>query len=190
MCKLKVKFATSNRAKLKEIQTLLAEFDIDVEPREMKKIEIQSDDIAEIAEYAALDLARKLRRAITVEDSGLHVSTLKDFPGPYSSYIQKVIGLNGILKLLKNVDDRTACFESVVAYARPQGYVKCFKGVVWGDISYEPRGEEGFGFDPIFIPNEGDGRTFAEMSLIEKNRYSHRSRAVRRFGRWISTNNP
>ncbi len=127
---------------------------------------------------------------MAVEDSGLHISALKNFPGAYSSFVYKTLNLEGILKLLKNIDDRTAYFESVVAYANTKGYIKTFTGITWGRISLESKGDNGFGFDPIFIPNEQNDRTFADMSLDEKNQYSHRGKAVNKFGLWISVNNP
>ncbi|MFB0543315.1 MAG: non-canonical purine NTP pyrophosphatase [Candidatus Bathyarchaeia archaeon] len=64
--------------------------------------------------------------------------------------------------------------------------MEIFTGVVEGRISEERRGEGGFGYDPLFIPSEGDGRTFAEMTPSEKNRFSHRGRALREFGEWFT----
>ncbi|MBS7645554.1 XTP/dITP diphosphatase [Candidatus Bathyarchaeota archaeon] len=183
----RIRFATTNKGKLREISILLGEYNLEVEAVEAEKVEIQSDDISRIAEYAALDLAGRLGYPVAVEDSGLHIPALNGFPGPYSSYIYRSIGLRGVLKLLEGVEDRRGFFESVVAYAEPKGMVKCFRGVVWGRISLDARGTGGFGFDPIFIPEEGDGRTFAEMTLEEKNRISHRGRALRSFGEWITS---
>ena len=185
--RIQVRFATTNRGKLREISTLLAEFNVEVKGVEAEKLEIQGDEIARIAEFAASNLAERLGYPIAVEDSGLHVSALNGFPGPYSSYVYRSIGLNGVLKLLEGVEDRRAYFESVVAYAEPQGRVTSFRGVTWGRISKSARGTGGFGFDPIFIPDDGDGRTFAEVSLQEKNRLSHRGKAVRSFGGWITS---
>ncbi|MGC8850462.1 MAG: XTP/dITP diphosphatase [Candidatus Bathyarchaeia archaeon] len=182
-----MRFATTNKGKLREISIILGEYNVEVEAVEAEKIEIQDDDISRIAEYAALNLAERLGYPVAVEDSGLHISALNGFPGPYSSYVYRRIGLKGVLKLLEGVEDRRGFFESVVAYAEPDGMVRSFKGMVWGRISLEARGTGGFGFDPIFIPEDGDGRTFAEMTLEEKNRLSHRGRALRNFGEWIAS---
>ena len=183
----RIRFATTNKGKLREISIILGEYNVEVEAVEAEKIEIQDDDISRIAEYAALNLAERLGYPVAVEDSGLHISALNGFPGPYSSYVYRRIGLKGVLKLLEGVEDRRGFFESVVAYAEPDGMVRSFKGMVWGRISLEARGTGGFGFDPIFIPEDGDGRTFAEMTLEEKNRLSHRGRALRNFGEWIAS---
>jgi XTP/dITP diphosphohydrolase len=80
--------------------------------------------------------------------------------------------------------DRRAEFRSAVGYCEPGGRPEIFSGVVEGTISLEVRGSLGFGFDPIFSPREGDGRTFAEMSTSEKNNFSHRAKAIEAFFRW------
>ncbi|MEM2122289.1 MAG: XTP/dITP diphosphatase [Candidatus Bathyarchaeia archaeon] len=182
-----IRFATTNKGKLREISLILSDYNLTVEAVKAEKVEIQDDEISRIAEYAALNLAERLGYPVAVEDSGLHIPALKGFPGPYSSYIYRSIGLRGVLKLLEDVEDRRGFFESAVAYAQPDGMVKSFRGVVWGSISHSERGSGGFGYDPIFIPEEGDGRTFAEMTLEEKNRLSHRGRALKRFGEWITS---
>jgi len=122
-----------------------------------------------------------------VEDAGLFVEALKGFPGPYSAYVYRTLGTRGILKLMENVEDRAASFRSVVVFSSPEHQPVCFSGEVKGRISMEERGDSGFGFDPIFEPEAGDGRTFAEMTTEEKNRYSHRAEALRRFAKWYSS---
>jgi len=91
--------------------------------------------------------------------------------------VYKTIGIQGILKLLEGVENRRACFKSAVAVVLENTIITS-TGEVCGEISREPRGNQGFGFDPIFIPS-GETRTFGEMSIQEKNRYSHRAKAVR-----------
>jgi XTP/dITP diphosphohydrolase len=186
---IQVKFASSNKGKLREIQALLTEFNIKVEALNENKLEIQANEIADIAEYSAFHLNKRLNIAVAVEDSGLHISALQNFPGPYSSYVYKTLRLEGILKLLEDITDRTAYFQSTICYVNKEGYLKTFSGVTWGLISYEPKGEGGFGFDPIFIPNNVNDKTFAEMSFEEKNLCSHRGKAVRKFGMWLTSNN-
>jgi XTP/dITP diphosphohydrolase len=92
--------------------------------------------------------------------------------------------MEGILKLLKNHQNRKAYFKSAVAFSNPEGDLKCFLGVVEGKITEEIRGTGGFGFDPIFEPKEKPGKTFGEMSAYDKNSISHRSRALREFAEW------
>ena len=109
---------------------------------------------------------------------------IRDSPGPYSSYVYRKIGKEGILKLLEGCDNRRARFKSVVVFSSPDSEIKYFRGVVEGKISRTVRGESGFGFDPIFEPDELSGRTFGELSIEEKNEISHRSRALRSFAEW------
>ena len=151
----------------------------------VKAIEIQDDSLENIAKASAIDAAEKCRLPIIVEDAGLFINALNGFPGPYSSYVNRTIGVEGILKLMKNIEDRSAYFLSAVTFYDPaSGELKIFRGKVDGKIAEEARGESGFGFDPIFIPIEGDGRTFAEMGAEGKNKFSHRARALRKFAEW------
>lgn len=179
-------FVTTNRGKYEEASKLLRSFGIEVEWVNQECVEIQSDSLEEIAKQSAQEAAQKLGRPVFVEDAGLFVEALRGFPGPYSSYVYKTIGVLGVLKLMEGVENREAYFESVVAFCDPvRGELEAFSGRVYGRISLEPRGSYGFGYDPIFIPLEGDGRTFAEMSTEEKNALSHRARALRAFANWL-----
>ncbi|RMF90250.1 MAG: non-canonical purine NTP pyrophosphatase, partial [Methanobacteriota archaeon] len=104
------------------------------------------------------------------------------FPGVYSRYVFDTIGNRGILRLLEDVEDRRARFEAVIGYkpdAAGDSDIKLFKGVVEGYVSLSPRGEGGFGYDPIFIP-EGYGKTFAEDKAL-KSRLSHRRKVAEKF---------
>jgi XTP/dITP diphosphohydrolase len=85
---------------------------------------------------------------------------------------------------MKDIDDRNACFNSVVAFCKPREKPMTFHGKVEGKIVQEEKGNVGFGFDPIFLPLRGDGKTFAEMEIQEKNRFSHRAEALRKFAEW------
>jgi len=85
------------------------------------------------------------------------------------------------------VHNRKAEFRSAIAFHSRKAGLKIFEKSVCGEISHKARGLEGFGFDPIFITAEGDGRTFAQMSLQEKNKYSHRSKAVKAFAKWYGS---
>lgn len=185
---IKLYFATNNKHKLEEARKVLDKYGVYLELIDVKKIEIQSELLDDIAKYAALEAYRLVRKPIVVEDSGIFIEVLKGFPGPYSNYVYKTIGLNGILKLLEGENNRRARFEAVVALALNEKEVQVFKGVVEGFIAYEIRGTKGFGFDPIFIPVDGGERTFAEMDTEEKNKFSHRGRAFEALGKWIAAN--
>lgn len=181
-------FATKNEGKFREAKLIFESLGLKLDMLDTDKIEIQSDSLEEIASFAARELAERLGCRVIVEDAGLFIKSLNGFPGPYSAYVYRTIGLNGILKLMDGISDRYAYFLSVVAYAEPGMPAKVFQGKVEGLISQEPRGFKGFGFDPIFQPLEGDGKTFAEMSSEEKNRFSHRARAFMKLALWIREN--
>ncbi|MEM1514762.1 MAG: XTP/dITP diphosphatase [Candidatus Bathyarchaeia archaeon] len=177
-------FATRNINKFNEARKILAEYSISVAMVKAKMLEVQSDDIEEIAEMSAIYAARETNLPVIVEDAGLFIEALNGFPGPYSSYAYRTIGVGGLLKLLEDVEERRAYFKSVVVFCDPQEDMRCFQGIVYGRISREARGSGGFGFDPIFKPDEEPGKTFAEMSIEEKNRFSHRARAFKKFAEW------
>lgn len=177
---------TSNKGKAKEFEEIFSKYGLRFRVEPMKTPELQATDLKLIAENSALYAYDVLREPVMVEDAGLFINALKGFPGPFSSYAFKTIGVDGIIRLLEGVEDRRAKFVSVIAFYSPiTEPVRFFIGEVEGFISKEPRGSKGFGFDPIFIPAEGDGRTFGEMEVSEKNRFSHRARSARKFAEWI-----
>lgn len=178
-----IRLVSSNKHKLREIRVVARAFGVDVEPSGHKKLEIQSDDLEEIVVSAAESVKDEVRNAI-LEDAGLFIERLGGFPGPYSSYVYKKLGCNGVLRLLEGERDRRAYFESALAYIDEEGRIRVFTSRVWGLITQRPRGGGGFGFDPIFIP-AGFSRTFSEMSVGEKAWVSHRGRAVLQLMRWL-----
>jgi len=177
-------FATGNPHKVEEARNVLKNYPLDVKQLDIKGVEIQAESVDEVAKDSAHRAAKEHKIPIIVEDTGLSIDALNGFPGPYAAYIHETIGNAGILKLLKGVDNRRAVFQSAVAFCSPEVDVRCFIGECGGRISLEERGSHGFGFDPIFEPDEGDGRTFGEMGLEEKTAMSHRSRALRKFADW------
>jgi len=173
--------------KVVEANEVLKKFGVELYPVNVEKLEIQSEDLERIAVTAARHAFKVLGKPVVVEDSGLFIEALKGFPGPYSSYVYKTIGLEGVLKLLEGVENRRAYFKAVVALALDSERVLVFTGIVSGIISHEIRGGYGFGFDPIFIP-EGYDKTFAELGKEVKCRISHRARAFEKLGLWIASN--
>jgi len=181
-------FVTGNVYKFNEARRVLAEYDVATAMLNLEAVEIQDDNVENIAKASAVDAAKKSNLPVFVEDAGLFVKALNGFPGPYSSYVFRSVGTKGILKLMQNEKKRDAYFLSVVAFSNPQepSEPKHFQGIIEGKIPYEERGKQGFGFDPIFQPYGGNGKTFAEMTTQEKNKYSHRAQALRKFARWYS----
>jgi len=116
----------------------------------------------------------------------LLIDAWKELPGGLISVFMDTVGNEGICKMMRAYegDERIARARVVIGYSHPDGGVYTFQGEVTGTISLEPRGKNNFGWDPIFIP-EGDTRTYAEMTLAEKNRTSMRRDAVDRFARFL-----
>lgn len=183
----KIIFATGNRHKLREVQAILHDWPIIVEQRDLKGREIQSEDLTDIATASVVWAVKKSGGPTFVEDAGLFVDALQGFPGAFTSYAYNTLGHGGLLKLLDGVTDRRAVFKSAVAYCAPRQQPICFTGEVHGAIALNPRGVHGFGFDPVFEPDAGGGKTFGELGDDAKNRYSHRALAVRHFAAWLLT---
>jgi len=178
-----VYFVTGNMGKVKEAKALGKEFDLKIQQIRYEYPELQSDGLEVIAKYGAECASRALNKAVIVEDAGLFITALKGFPGPYSAYVFKTIGNEGILGLMSNKKNRKAYFKSAVGYCEPGGDAITFTGIVNGRIAHEIRGEHGFGYDPIFLY---DDRTFGELDTEEKNKVSHRCKALKKFVKWIS----
>jgi len=176
-------FVTGNVHKFNEARRVLVEYGISTGMLNLETIEIQDDNLENIARMSAANAAKKSNLPVFVEDAGLFIKALNGFPGPYSSYVYRTVGTKGILKLMENERTSEAYFLSVVAFYNPQetSESKLFKGRVEGRITRQMRGEQGFGFDPIFEPLGGNGKTFAEMTTNEKNKFSHRAQALRKF---------
>ena len=182
--KAKLIFITGNRGKFLEAQKLLKEFGIELEQVDLDITEPQADSLEEVVRKCAEEALKIVKENFIIDDSGLFIKSLNGFPGVYSSYVYKTIGYKGILKLLSDLTDRSAYFMTALAYGEPRGELKIFSGRVDGIITNEARGENGFGFDPIFKPL-GSNLTFAEMSIEEKNKFSHRAKALRAFASWF-----
>ncbi len=180
-------FVTSNSHKFNEARQVFSEYKVAVGMLKMAAIEIQDDNLENIAKTSAIDAVKNCGLPIIVEDSGLFIKALNGFPGPYSSYVYRSIGTAGILQLMKKVDEREALFKSVVAFNGPEETPRCFQSKAKGKISLEERGSLGFGFDPIFEPSDGGNKTFAEMAINEKNACSHRAGALRKFAKWYTS---
>jgi len=181
-----VHFATGNRGKYSEAARVAKDFGIRLKQLRYDKLEIQSNSLEEIAAYAAQDAANVTGKPIVAEDAGLFIRALNGFPGPYSSYVFKTIGYQGILDLMAGTNQRRAYFQAVVAFSEPGKPATCFSGVVVGRLSEKAKGKHGFGFDPIFTPTNRNSKTFAELTLEEKNLFSHRAKAFSKFFAWFA----
>jgi XTP/dITP diphosphohydrolase len=180
----KINLATKNMDKYEEMRNILDNYDLDLRVVDLKGTEIQAFSVLSVAEHSAKEISTKTDEAFIVEDSGVYINSLYGFPGPYSAFVYKTIGLGGIVRLLRNREDKTAEFHSAIVYGDKGKVVKSFIGICEGNISANLQGNQGFGYDPIFTP-KGKNKTFAEMSLSEKNQTSHRSKAARTFAEWL-----
>ena len=181
-----VYFATGNKHKYLEAARIASSLGVSLKHLNLEKQEIQSQNLTDIASFAAKQAAETTGKEVVAEDAGLFVRALDGFPGPYSSHAFNTIGIRGILRLMQGARNREASFQAAVAYCEPSKRAIWFKGAVEGDLTLRRRGLNGFGFDPIFAPRQGNGRTFAQMTTKEKNLYSHRAKAFSEFCKWFS----
>ena len=178
-------FVTTNEDKRREAQRILGVELVDAALGPQDVPEIQALDFAE----AVVHKARAAREAlgfppypVLVEDSGLVIEVWNGLPGALTKWFLFSVGNEGILRMLSG-EDRSARAVCTVAVADAGGVVRVFRGEVTGEIAPEPRGEGGFGWDPIFVP-QGSGLTYAEMGE-NKHEDSHRARAFRQVRRWL-----
>jgi XTP/dITP diphosphohydrolase len=176
-------FITGNKNKFAEARRITKRAGIVIEQFHERPIEIQSSSLHKIAQHSCEVALNRLNRPLFVEDAGMFIYQLNGFPGPYSSYVLKTLDNLGILKLMQGEKNRVAIFRSIIAYGEPDREIQLFEGETRGTISQRIRGTE-WGFDPIFIPDEGDGTTYAEMPDDMKNRISHRAKSLAKFVNW------
>jgi XTP/dITP diphosphohydrolase len=176
--------ATANPDKAAEIAALLEGFSVVLRPAEVPDVEETADTLEGNARLKARAILVATGEAALADDTGLEVDALGGRPGVWAAryagegatYADNVAKL---LAELEGVDDRRARFRTVALACFPDGREVVAEGWVDGHISTESRGAGGFGYDPVFVPDGGDGRTFAEMTAAEKAAVSHRGRAFR-----------
>lgn len=171
-----IRFVTTNDGKFKEVSEMFAAKGIELERLNRSYPEIQADTVAEVVEYGLRTIPAD-EGDVLIDDSGLFIEKLGGFPGVYSAFVYKTLGCQGILKVMLGWKLRGARFETCFGL-RLSGEAKVFHGKVEGAITTEMRGKGGFGYDPIFVP-KGERRTFAQLSVEEKNAISHRGRAAK-----------
>jgi len=184
---MKLVFATHNSNKAKEIQSLLPD---DFQILTLTEINCLNEipETAETLEGNSLLKAQFVSDNFNLncfaDDTGLEIVALNGKPGVYSARYAGVdknaeANMNLVLSELENESNRKAQFRTVITLILNEKTV-LFEGIVKGEICTEKRGTDGFGYDPIFIP-EGQSKTFAEMTLTEKNQQSHRARAFEKM---------
>ncbi len=164
-------FVTGRAEKAREAERL----GFRLERRDLDLVELQALDPADVVEAKAREAYAKLARPVVVEDSGLAIRAWNGFPGALVKWLEKSAGLEAMARMLDRFPDRSATATCAVACFDGERVV-FGRGEIRGAIADSPRGEGGFGWDALFIP-EGSDLTFAEMSGEEKDRVSHRRRA-------------
>jgi XTP/dITP diphosphohydrolase len=192
-----VVIATRNEGKLREIKDILAPWSLKIlslkDFPEIPEIIEDGSTFAENAAKKAREVARQTGRLAIADDSGLVVDALQGRPGVFSSRYggEKATDEERFQKLLAEMMEipegkRQAAFVCTIALATPQGEVELLEGRCRGQIAFAPRGEHGFGYDPIFFLPEL-GKTMAELDPDLKNRISHRARALEKLKELLPT---
>ncbi|WP_421119241.1 RdgB/HAM1 family non-canonical purine NTP pyrophosphatase [Aquihabitans daechungensis] len=180
--------ASANPKKAAEITEILGDhLELVPRPAEVPEVIEDADTFEGNSRLKAVALVAATGLAAVADDSGLEVDALDGAPGVWSARYagEHATDQDNVDKLLEALADRpdpadrTARFQAVVVLRYPDGSEVVARGTVEGRIADAPRGPGGFGYDPVFIPVQGDGRTFGEMTQDEKHAISHRGRALR-----------
>jgi XTP/dITP diphosphohydrolase len=178
-------FVTGNKNKFDEGVELFTKEKLSYEliQEDIDTIEIQANSLRDVALFKLNSVKHKINNSFFIEDAGFFIDyPLGGFPGVYSSFVLKTIGNEGILKLIDNFIESKAHFSAIISlYFKPLDKILFFDGHITGRISESIRGESGFGFDPIFIPDSIPDKTFAELSTHQKNKISHRGQAMNKL---------
>ncbi len=185
----KLVVSSGNKNKIKEIREILKGLDLEVVSKDdlgFKDFDVVEDGetLEENSRKKAVELSKKIDYMVMADDSGLFVDYLGGEPGINSARYSGIHGNDQennkkLLRALEGVGEegRTAGFKAVISLVTEDKQVYSVEGEIRGKISFEPLGEEGFGYDPLFIP-EGYSKSFAQLSSEEKNKVSHRYRAI------------
>ena len=188
---LRLVLASANPDKVVEIAAVLsAALSVELLPRPPEVPDVVEDGatLLDNARLKAVALVAATGLPAVADDTGLEVDALGGAPGVYSARYagEDVTYADNVAKLLRELEalpdggrERTARFRTVALAAFPDGSELWAEGAVEGCIGLATRGSQGFGYDPVFVPADGDGRTFAEMTAVQKHDISHRGRAFR-----------
>ncbi len=182
-------FVTGNNSKFEEANNILSEFGIKVKQLKLDLEEIQHEDLGKIAENKARQAFEKTgkNKMVFVDDTGLFIKSLKGFPGSNSKLVAKTLGADRLVKLIKGGANKAA-FKSVIAVMGPgMSSPEVFEGKCHGKYLIKARGKSAdfVPYDRFFVPL-GETKTFAQMNLEQKNKYSSRAVSIRNLGKWLS----
>lgn len=174
--------ATGNPNKIKEIEEILQ---IPLGGKIIEIDEVQSMDLAYVSRKKTEEAFRLVRKPIVTDDVAVYIDAWNNFPGPFVKFVYTVMGIPKLLELFKDEKNRRVTVECAVGLHDGES-VHVFTGKVSGNLAYEQRGSNGWGFDPIIIP-DGQTRTFAQMSNEEKNKISHRGLAFAQLKEFLDS---
>lgn len=166
----KITYVTGNWAKIDSARQILEPLGYEVDNIKIETPEIQADDVSDVAKYSAKWAANELNKAVLKNDSGLFVNVLKGFPGVYTHYVDDTLGVDGLLKLMEGLEDRTAYFKESIAYCEPGKEPIVFEGYTKGKIDTKKSGTYGWSWDFVFIP-EGEEKTLGCYPDNERWKY-------------------
>lgn len=196
---MKVVIASENPGKIAEITSILESADIELvaRPKWIPEVLEDAPDLVGNARLKAVAISDATGEVALADDTGLEVDALGGLPGVHSARYAGIDAgsTENTAKLLAELErvganspsQRAARFRTVMLVVHPDGTEVIAEGTVEGVIAPSPRGDGGFGYDPVFVPSEADGRTFAEMAADEKHAISHRGRALRELVKKLNT---
>lgn len=175
--------ATANPGKVAELVELLGAFEVVARPEGLAEPEEDGATLLANARIKAAAVVAATGEAAVADDTALEVVALGGGPGVHTA---RFGGPDRLLEALVGVEDRRATWRTVALVLWPDGTEVVAEGTCAGVVTGARRGSGGFGYDPVFVPADGDGRAFAEMSRSEKNAISHRGHAFRNLARRLS----
>jgi XTP/dITP diphosphohydrolase len=179
--KKEILFITGNKKKAEEVKAITG---LDVLTKSLDIPEIQALDVEEVAKAKALAAFQLTGQPVIVDDTGMSIEALNGLPGALVAWFLDTLRPEGILKMLNGEKNRKASVSTCIAYADQNG-AAVFTGTIRGKIADSLKGENGFGYDPIFVP-DGYDRTYAEMTSEEKNEISMRKIALLKFKEFMA----
>lgn len=178
----KILFATGNEGKIIEAQAIL---EIPVEVVTIQIDEVQSMDLEYVARRKTEEAYKMLKKPVITDDVGVFIEAWNGFPGPFAKFILDELGNVRILEILENETNRNVIVKSAIGYHDGKE-VHVFTGEVRGTLAFKEEGTDGWGFDPIIIP-DGQNQTYAQMASNKKNQLSHRKKALDKLKNFLDS---
>lgn len=179
--KKKIIFITGNPGKLREAKSIIPQ----IVGKELDLPEIQETDARKVIEAKLLEARKYHRGEYVIEDTSLYLDCINGLPGPLIKWFLEKIEDRGLYEIARRFGDYGAQAKTIVGYINDKGQIKYFEGSVAGKI-VKPRGEGGFGWDKIFLP-DGHQKTFGQMPLEEKNKISMRKKAFKKLAKYLQS---